>query len=236
MMIKYLLNQVSTEKTFGSLADTKTQTLLQACGQQHKPSDGFKYLVIGESVVAHGLANLGYDVSSIEGIETDHPNLKNHSSSFEELLSSGAQFDYVIALDEWLCTAKTEQEQINKITSLPQIALKGFYTSVKDYKNMSSRDRFFEEPFDLKSDNGNCIIVRKRDWDSNDRQAWIQRNYVIQNDNLQVIEPRHCRTMYFKQLAKFSHDAGAKDFRVDKKLMYKPLFSKAFEYIVYISF
>jgi hypothetical protein len=42
--------------------------------------------------------------------------------------------------------------------------------------------------------------------------------------------------MYFKQLAKFSTDAGAKSFQVDKKLMYKPLFSKAFEYIVYISF
>ena len=235
-MINFLLNQVSTDKTFGSLADTKTQTLLSACGQAHQPTDQFTYLVIGESIVAHGLANLGYNVATIQGIPSEYPNLVNHSGGLEELVASGASYDYVIAPDEWLCVANTEKEQIDKINILPQIAKRGFYTTVKDYKNMSSRDRFFEETFELKTDSGNCIIVRKRDWDSNDRQAWIQRNYVIQNDNLQVIEPKNCRTMYFKQLAKFSHDAGAKDFQVDKKLMYKPLFSKAFEYIVYISF
>jgi hypothetical protein len=235
-MNNYLLSQVSTEKTFGGLAETKTQTLLQACGQSHAASNGHTYLVIGESVVAHGLANLGYDVTVVEGLEGDHPNLKTIKGSVQDIIDSGVVFDYVIALDEWLCNAKNEQEQLEKIKTLPRIAKRGFYTSVKDYKNMGSRDRFFEEPFELRTNSGNCIILRQRDWDRNDRQAWIQRNYVIQNDNLQVIEPKHCRTMYFKQLAKFSHDAGAKDFQVDKKLMYKPLFSKSFEYIVYISF
>jgi hypothetical protein len=236
MMIKYLLEKIPNAKTFGSLADTKVQTLLQSCNQRHDPSDRYKYLVIGESIVAHGLANLGYNVSTIEGLSYEHPNLINHTGTLEELVKNNIQYDYVIALDEWLCNAKNEQEQLEKIKTLPRIAKRGFYTSVKDYKNMGSRDRFFEEPFELRTNSGNCIILRQRDWDRNDRQAWIQRNYVIQNDNLQVIEPKHCRTMYFKQLAKFSHDAGAKDFQVDKKLMYKPLFSKSFEYIVYISF
>ncbi len=235
-MIDYLLKQVNTEKTFSSLADTKANTLLSACNQNHDPSNNNKYLVIGESVVAHGLANLGYNVECINGAQADHPNLINLSSSMLELLNTGVKYDYVIALDEWLCKADTEQQQIDKINLMPQLAKKGFYTSVKDYKNMNSRDRFFEENFELKSDQGNCIIIRKREWNQQDRQAWTQKNYVIQNDDLTVIEPVPCRTMYFKQLAKFSTDAGAKDFQVDKKLMYKPLFSKSFEYIVYISF
>jgi hypothetical protein len=44
------------------------------------------------------------------------------------------------------------------------------------------------------------------------------------------------RTMYFKQLAKFASDVGSKNFQVEKKLMYKSLFSKNQDYIVYISF
>ena len=64
---------------------------------------------------------------------------------------------------------------------------------------MSSRDRFFEENVELKSDAGNCVIFRKREWNQNDRQAWTQKNYIIQNDDLTVIEPVQCRTMYFKQ-------------------------------------
>ena len=235
-MIDYLLSQVNTVKTFSSLADTKANTLLSACNQNHDPKNQLKYLVIGPSVVAQGLANLGYTVDCINGIEMEHTNLTNLSSSVEDLIDSGARYDYVIALDEWLCRAGTEQQQIDKINIMPQLATQGFYTSVKDYKNMSSRDRFFEENFELKSDAGNCIIIRKREWNQNDRQAWTQKNYIIQNDDLTVIEPVPCRTMYFKQLAKFSTDAGAKDFQVDKKLMYKPLFSKSFEYIVYISF
>ena len=235
-MIDYLLSQVNTVKTFSSLADTKANTLLSACNQNHDPKNQLKYLVIGASVVAQGLANLGYTVDCIDGIEMEHTNLKNLSSSVQDLIDSGVKYDYVIALDEWLCRAETEQQQIDKINIMPELATQGFYTSVKDYKNMSSRDRFFEENFELKSDAGNCIIIRKRDWSQQDRQAWTQKNYIIQNDDLTVIEPVQCRTMYFKQLAKFSSDAGAKDFQVDKKLMYKPLFSKSFEYIVYISF
>ena len=41
---------------------------------------------------------------------------------------------------------------------------------------------------------------------------------------------------YFKQLAKFSSNAGATNFQVEKKVMYKPVFSRSFEYVIYISF
>jgi hypothetical protein len=42
--------------------------------------------------------------------------------------------------------------------------------------------------------------------------------------------------MYFKQLAKFSTDAGAGGFSVHKNLMYKGLTSKGYEHVITIKF
>lgn len=130
----------------------------------------------------------------------------------------------------------SEDIQVKEIYKLCNIATKGVYTTLKDYRNMHASQRFFQEPFEVKQDDGDSIIIRKREWNKTDKQRWTQREYIIKNDHLIVCDPIDCRTMYFKQLAKFSSDAGAKTFQVEKKQMYKPLFSKTFEYIVYISF
>jgi len=42
--------------------------------------------------------------------------------------------------------------------------------------------------------------------------------------------------MFFKQLAKFSIDAGAVNFLVHKNLMYKSLIKKNYEHVVSIQF
>jgi hypothetical protein len=42
--------------------------------------------------------------------------------------------------------------------------------------------------------------------------------------------------MYFKQLAKFSMDAGASDFIVHKNLMYKSVIRKNYEHVISIRF
>jgi len=44
------------------------------------------------------------------------------------------------------------------------------------------------------------------------------------------------RTMFFKQLAKFSMDAGAVNFLVHKNLMYKSLIKKNYEHVISIQF
>jgi hypothetical protein len=44
------------------------------------------------------------------------------------------------------------------------------------------------------------------------------------------------RTMFFKQLAKFSMDAGAVNFLVHRNLMYKSLLKKNYEHVVSIQF
>ena len=41
-----------------------------------------------------------------------------------------------------------------------------------------------------------------------------------------MCEPPRRRTMYSRQLAKFTHDLGANSYTVEKQNMYKPAFSK----------
>ena len=44
------------------------------------------------------------------------------------------------------------------------------------------------------------------------------------------------RTLFFKQLAKISSDAGALNFVVHKNLMYKSLLKKNYEHVITIEF
>ena len=57
----------------------------------------------------------------------------------------------------------------------------------------------------------------------------------MQNSNTQSYGPFARRNMFFKQLAKFSIDAGAKEFHVHKDLMYKSLIRKNYEHVISIS-
>lgn len=235
-VIEHLLSKIDTEKTYTTISDIKANSILSACDIDHSQKTA-SYLCLGKNLVAYGLDNMGYNVVSMHGLDQPFKNGGDKlQSSLDELVASGTKYDYVIAADEWLVQSESEQQQLEKISQISQIANIGFYTTLKDYKNMNASNRFFEEPFQVKTNLGESFIIRKRDWDKQDRQAWIQRSYVIEDDHLVVGDPVACRTMYFKQLAKFITDAGAKNYQVEKKNMYKPLFSKSFEYIIYVNF
>ena len=230
--------------SFKGLAEIKAKSILNACGIPHSPQSNDTYLIIGKNIVPYGLHMMGYNdnnvrVSRIYSWDNEVQDCTCENLldiELGDLIAQGTQYDYVIAPDEWLTFAQDEQEQIQKINQISKISRKGFYTTLKDYKNMHAGQRFFQDPFQLKTDSGDCIIIRKRDWSQQDRQRWVARTYMIHNDELVVGEPEYCRTMYFKQLAKFSSDANSTSFQVEKKIMYKPMFSKSFEYIIYISF
>lgn len=225
--IEYFLNNINIS-VFNKSSQVKAKTFTDLFSVDHRPELKNTYLVIGKNIVSHGLQQLGFDVTIAAGIDK--------SFSVEDAVNTGKTWDYVIAPDEYFVNFQSEREQVDHIFKLCNLASKGLFTTLKDYKNMHVSQRFFQDPFEVKQDDGNSVIIRKRDWNSNDKQQWTQRDYIIKNNELIISDPVQCRTMYFKQLAKFSHDAGAKTFQVEKKQMYKPLFSKTFEYIVYISF
>jgi hypothetical protein len=60
--------------------------------------------------------------------------------------------------------------------------------------------------------------------------------YDMQGNDVKITGPFARRSMFFKQMAKFSIDAGAKEFYVHKNLMYKSLIKKNYEHVISISF
>ena len=120
------------------------------------------------------------------------------------------QFDCVVAMDEYFTFANSDQEQQDKIAKICNLATAFVISTIRDYKNM-----------DLK-----------------DRTLWTSRVYEIAEPNSSLVTygKFERRTMFFKQLAKFSMDAGAVNFLVHKNLMYKSLVRKNYEHVVSIQF
>ena len=223
----YLIPQVDIS-TLKKIAIIKAISFLSNFGFTHSPNSNDTYLVIGQNLIGYGLEQLGYtNITVADGIIS--------TKTLVDVLTSGQTFDYVFATDEYFTKSLTEAEQILSIQEISKLTKVALYTTLKDYRNMPASQRFFQEPFGVKTPQGEAVIIRKRDWNKTDKQQWTNREWIIQNDELTVCTPVECRTMYFKQLAKFSSDAGAKNFQVEKKQMYKPLFSKSFEYIICIS-
>ena len=233
----YLASITEVGKNFNTIAEVKTKSVLNDFDSIDIPNTTF--LVLGPNIIPWGLYKLGGDVTVIDGI-TNYGNVdckcKHYDGELADFVAQGIKFDYVIGPDEILTYANDENEQKQMLSMISKIADKSFITTIKDYKNMYSNQRYFEEPFVLRTDKGDAIVVRKREWDQVDRQAWIQENFIIHNEKLYICETYKRRTMYFKQLAKFSRDLGSTHFSVDKKNMYKPAFSKTFEYVVTIKF
>ena len=222
----FLIPQVDIS-TLKKIAIIKANSFLDNFKFTHSPDSDNSYLVIGQNLIGYGLEQLGYDITVVDGLGS--------TKTLVDIVNSGETFDYTFAADEHFTKSSTEAEQVMAIEALSKLTNIALYTTLKDYRNMHASQRFFQEPFEVKTPAGEAIIIRKRDWNKSDRQQWTNREWIIQNDELIVCAPVECRTMYFKQLAKFSSDAGAKNFQVEKKQMYKPLFSKSFEYIICIS-
>lgn len=220
MFEKFVYDIVSNDEQLVESSIVKVKMILNSAATVDSNST---FLNIGVNYLGHGLRSLGYECTDVE-------------SDPSQLVAAGETFDYVIAADEWLTVAETEDDQRHKVKILSELANIGVYTTVKDYKNMTYNQRNFYEPFQLKNSTGDVILFKHRRFDTSDRQRWTEVNYAIHDDKLIHTSSVNKRTMYFKQLAKFASDVGSKSFQVEKKMMYKSLFSKNQDYIVYISF
>jgi hypothetical protein len=127
-----------------------------------------------------------------------------------------------------------QQELIAKICSL---ATSFVISTVRDYKNQDFKDRDFSQPIMVRNGSDYKLYVENHDWDLKDRTLWNSMVYEINAANaLTTYGIFQRRTMFFKQLAKFSMDAGAVNFLVHKNLMYKSLIKKNYEHVVSIQF
>jgi hypothetical protein len=148
------------------------------------------------------------------------------------------QFDCVVAMDEYFTFATSDQEQQDKIAKICNLATSFVISTIRDYKNMDFKDRDFSQPVMVRNSGDSKIFVENHDWSLQDRASWTSMVYEISNpgNSLTTYGVFNRRTMYFKQLAKFSMDAGAMNFLVHKNLMYKSLVKKNYEHVVSIQF
>lgn len=148
------------------------------------------------------------------------------------------QFQCVIAMDEYFTFATSDQEQQDKIAKICNLATAFVVSTIRDYKNQDYKDREFSQPVLVRNTGNQKIFLESHDWDLKDRTLWNTMVYEIDHptDALKSYGIFDRRTMYFKQLAKFSMDAGAVNFLVHKNLMYKSLIKKNYEHVVSIQF
>lgn len=146
------------------------------------------------------------------------------------------QFSAVVAVDEYFTFAKTDSEQRDLVNELATITQGFVITTLKDYKNQDYKEREFSHPVCVRNESSKKIFFEQYEYDSDDRNAYYGTNYIVDDESVMLVGPFERRAMFFKQLAKFSLDAGAESFLVHKNLMHKSIIKKNYEHIITIKF
>lgn len=145
------------------------------------------------------------------------------------------KFSWVIAVEEYFTFASDEDQQRQQVEKLLGLAKDLVLTTLKDYKNQDFRDREFSSPLAVRNGKNTMIFLEYHDHDYSDKNSWSTSVYTMQGPTSKLYGPFARRSMFFKQLAKFSLDAGARDFYVHKNLMYKSVIKKNYEHVISIS-
>jgi len=166
----------------------------------------------------------------------DSLNIKYVYIKEAELDQYKKQFDWVVVGDEFFTFAKSEQEQMDAMQSICGMAKDLVVTTLRDYKNQEFKDRKFSQPLAVHNQSQTKLFLEYHDYSFADKNSWNTTVYEMTGPVTQVSMPFARRTMFFKQMAKFSIDAGAKEFYVHKNLMYKSLIKKNYEHVISIKF
>jgi hypothetical protein len=141
--------------------------------------------------------------------------------------------DVTIALDEYFTFAASENDQRQLLSEIKNVTRGYLVTSLQDYKNNAPHKRNHVESGVY----GDTIILEQSQVDKNNRQNWQTHIYFIENNrDLTVVGPLDRRTMYFKQLAKYSSDLGGNNYVIQKNMLYRGFFKRNYEHIITVQF
>lgn len=190
---------------------------------------GFSPLMLTKQLPNMHVTNISVDTKNwLDAHKIEYTHITN-----EEINSCMKKFDWVIAGDEYFTFAESEDQQRTNVEQLVKLTKKHLITTLRDYKNFDYKDREFSYPLAVR--NGKDSMVFLEFHDNLERNSWKTMVYEIQGDSVEVSGPFARCSMFFKQLAKFSMDAGAKNFYVHKNLMYKSVIKKNYEHVISIS-
>jgi hypothetical protein len=139
----------------------------------------------------------------------------------------------VISSDDYYSFFLNEDQQRQNLSWVKSLRPRLYLTTLRDYKNQDFRDREFSFPAVIKRPDSAEIWLEYHDHDS--QGTWATHIYQIQGSRMQHWGPWARRPVYFKQLAKFSRDAGFENFAVHRNLMFKSLLRKNYEHVIGIS-
>lgn len=149
----------------------------------------------------------------------------------DELGNYHKKFDWVIAVDEYLTFASSEDEQKEKINLLCSLAKSLVVTTLRDYKNQDFKDREFSQPLAIFNKDSK-LFVEYHNYDYTDKNSWKTSVYELCGESAILHGPFDRRVMFFKQMANFSIASDVKQFYVHKNLMYKSVIRKNYEHII----
>ena len=113
-----------------------------------------------------GLYKLGGDVTVADGI-TNYGDVeckcKHYEGELADFVAQGINRHVIGPRRIPLTFANDETEQKQMLSLVSKIATKSFVTTIKDYKNMYANQRYFEEPFVLRTNKGDAVVIRKRE-------------------------------------------------------------------------
>jgi hypothetical protein len=216
----------------------RKQEILKSVAQHHKsvPTNilfyGFSPLMLASSCQQLSITHINDEIKNY----LDSIGIKYTYIDAKDLARQSKSFSWVIASDEYFTFANDEDEQKNKVENLTNLAKNVVLTTLRDYKNQDFRDREFSQPLAVRKGNDSKIFLEYHDYDYNDKNNWKTTVYEMQGVDAKTYGVFARRSMFFKQLAKFSIDAGAKDFYIHKNLMYKSLIKKNYEHVISLSF
>ena len=218
----------------------KKREILQSISDHYnsKPAStlfvGFNPMIFGATTQQVYVTSISSDTKKY----LDDSGIKYTYISSDDLTSESykKKFDWVVAVDEYYTFANQEQDQITNINLTSTLAKKLIVTTLRDYKNQDYKDREFSQPLAVHNQSATKLFLEYHNYDFNDKSSWKTSVYELEGTGSVMSGPYNRRSMFFKQLAKFSIDAGARDFYVHKNLMYKSLIKKNYEHVISISF
>lgn len=157
---------------------------------------------------------------------------------FNELKNYHKKFQMVVAADEYFTYAKDDTQQRTMVEQLSYVTSDFILTTLRDLKNQEYKDREFSTPVSLRHGSDHTIFLEANTYSHTDKNNWSSIIYEIDaaNNVLKNYGPFDRRSMFFKQLAKFTSDNGAVHFMIHKNAMYKGLLRKNYEHVITIDY
>lgn len=230
-----LLEAYQSNARANELAIKKTEILNDVFSYYDSLSP--KILFVGFSPSLLKLTNKEIYVTQVSQLVQDFLKANNVEFTYVEFDQlTKKNFSIVIAADEYFTFASTDQEQRKLVVDLVALATNIIVTTLRDYKNQDFKEKDFSHPVLIRGQNDKKIFFEhyEYEYESTDKNSYLGTNYVVDDESVMIVGPFVRRAMYFKQLAKFSLDAGANNFLVHKNLMHKSIIKKNYEHIISI--